>query len=60
MTVSTQAQLVSAVRTALDPSSGPILLEAGLQLATKVCAVDGNGFPSFKVSKKLFIHIDFI
>uniref|UniRef100_A0A6N2N8R9 Uncharacterized protein n=1 Tax=Salix viminalis TaxID=40686 RepID=A0A6N2N8R9_SALVM len=25
-----QAQLVSAVRTALDASSGPILLEAGL------------------------------
>ncbi|PKI75616.1 hypothetical protein CRG98_004017 [Punica granatum] len=31
-----QAQLVSAVRTALDTSSGPILLEAGLQLATKI------------------------
>ncbi|XP_044468488.1 protein SWEETIE isoform X3 [Mangifera indica] len=31
-----QAQLVSAVRTALDASSGPILLEAGLQLATKL------------------------
>jgi len=31
-----QAQLVSAVRTALDTSSGPVLLEAGLQLATKV------------------------
>ncbi|KAJ6738777.1 PROTEIN SWEETIE [Salix koriyanagi] len=31
-----QAQLVSAVRTALDASSGPILLEAGLQLATKI------------------------
>ncbi|KAL9427618.1 hypothetical protein AB3S75_029744 [Citrus x aurantiifolia] len=31
-----QAQLVSAVRTALDSSSGPILLEAGLQLATKI------------------------
>ncbi|KAM3363202.1 protein SWEETIE isoform X1 [Capsicum galapagoense] len=31
-----QAQLVSAVRTALDLSSGPILLEAGLQLATKI------------------------
>ncbi|KAL2241386.1 UNVERIFIED_CONTAM: Protein SWEETIE, partial [Sesamum indicum] len=30
-----QAQLVSAVRSALDSSSGPILLEAGLQLATK-------------------------
>ncbi|KAJ4707111.1 HEAT repeat-containing protein 5B-like [Melia azedarach] len=31
-----QAQLVSAVRTALDTSSGPMLLEAGLQLATKI------------------------
>ncbi|KAM3285916.1 protein SWEETIE isoform X1 [Capsicum chacoense] len=31
-----QAQLISAVRTALDLSSGPILLEAGLQLATKI------------------------
>ncbi|GLT41167.1 hypothetical protein SLA2020_152510 [Shorea laevis] len=31
-----EAQLISAVRTALDTSSGPILLEAGLQLATKV------------------------
>jgi hypothetical protein len=31
-----QAQLVSAIRTALDASSGPILLEAGLQLATKI------------------------
>lgn len=31
-----QAQLVSAVRTALDSSSGPILLEAGLLLASKV------------------------
>ncbi|XP_020536843.1 protein SWEETIE isoform X2 [Jatropha curcas] len=31
-----QAQLISAIRTALDASSGPILLEAGLQLATKI------------------------
>ncbi|OIT22627.1 PREDICTED: HEAT repeat-containing protein 5B [Nicotiana attenuata] len=31
-----QAQLVSAVRTALDSSSGPVLLEVGLQLATKI------------------------
>lgn len=31
-----QAQLVSALRSALDMSSGPILLEAGLQLATKI------------------------
>ncbi|XP_020890238.1 HEAT repeat-containing protein 5B isoform X2 [Arabidopsis lyrata subsp. lyrata] len=31
-----QAQLVSAVRTALDANSGPVLLEAGLQLATKI------------------------
>ncbi|KAI4389310.1 hypothetical protein MLD38_001547 [Melastoma candidum] len=31
-----QAQLVSAVRTALDTSSSPVLLEAGLQLATKI------------------------
>ncbi|XP_048328605.2 protein SWEETIE isoform X2 [Ziziphus jujuba] len=31
-----QAQLVSAIRTALDSSAGPILLEAGLQLATKI------------------------
>nr|GMD55450.1 HEAT repeat-containing protein 5B isoform X2 [Ipomoea batatas] len=31
-----QAQLVSAIRTALDSSSGPVLLEAGLQLATKI------------------------
>ncbi|XVE72050.1 hypothetical protein DITRI_Ditri11bG0007500 [Diplodiscus trichospermus] len=31
-----QAQLISAVRTALDASSGPILLEAGLLLATKI------------------------
>ncbi|PKA52839.1 hypothetical protein AXF42_Ash001820 [Apostasia shenzhenica] len=31
-----QAQLVSAVRSAINTSSGPVLLEAGLQLATKV------------------------
>ncbi|MBA0847683.1 hypothetical protein Goshw_021366 [Gossypium schwendimanii] len=31
-----QAQLISAVRTALDTSSGPILLEEGLLLATKI------------------------
>ncbi|CAK9150708.1 unnamed protein product [Ilex paraguariensis] len=31
-----QAQLVSAVRTALDTSSGPVLLDTGLQLATKI------------------------
>ncbi|KAL4197361.1 hypothetical protein AMTRI_Chr04g187950 [Amborella trichopoda] len=31
-----QAQLVSAVRTALDVSVGPVLLESGLQLATKI------------------------
>ncbi|GFZ18957.1 HEAT repeat-containing protein [Actinidia rufa] len=31
-----QAQLVSAVRTALDTYAGPILLETGLQLATKI------------------------
>ncbi|XP_039034805.1 protein SWEETIE isoform X2 [Hibiscus syriacus] len=31
-----QAQLISAVRTALDTSSGPVLLEAGLLLATKI------------------------
>ncbi|KAJ4884026.1 HEAT repeat-containing protein [Raphanus sativus] len=31
-----QAQLVSAVRTALDANSGPVLLEAGLHLATKI------------------------
>eukprot|EP01018_Ginkgo_biloba_P038967 Gb_38775 [translate_table: standard] len=31
-----QAQLVSAVRTALDTSAGPLLLDAGLQLATKI------------------------
>ncbi|XVF71655.1 hypothetical protein PTKIN_Ptkin12aG0057000 [Pterospermum kingtungense] len=31
-----QAQLISAVRTALDTSSGPILLETGLLLATKI------------------------
>eukprot|EP01018_Ginkgo_biloba_P038974 Gb_38770 [translate_table: standard] len=31
-----QAQLVSAVRTALDTSAGPFLLDAGLQLATKL------------------------
>ncbi|GAB4832302.1 hypothetical protein Ancab_006313 [Ancistrocladus abbreviatus] len=31
-----QAQLVSALRSALAKSSGPILLEAGLQLATKM------------------------
>ncbi|XP_068658237.1 protein SWEETIE isoform X2 [Aristolochia californica] len=31
-----QAQLVSAVRTALNSSSSPLLLEAGLLLATKV------------------------
>lgn len=35
-----QAQLVSAVRTSLDASSGPVLLEAGLQLATKVPSSD--------------------
>ncbi|KAG6716276.1 hypothetical protein I3842_04G041200 [Carya illinoinensis] len=31
-----QAQLLSAVRTSLDTSAGPLLLEAGLQLATKI------------------------
>ncbi|KAJ0962918.1 hypothetical protein J5N97_028040 [Dioscorea zingiberensis] len=31
-----QAQLVSAARAAISPSSGPLLLEAGLQLATKI------------------------
>ncbi|KAL8161118.1 hypothetical protein V2J09_012607 [Rumex salicifolius] len=31
-----QAQLLSALRSALDASAGPILLEAGLQLATKI------------------------
>ncbi|KAK9116093.1 hypothetical protein Sjap_015040 [Stephania japonica] len=31
-----QAQFVSAVRTALSASSGPLLLEAGLHLATKI------------------------
>uniref|UniRef100_A0A803LAT9 HEAT repeat-containing protein n=1 Tax=Chenopodium quinoa TaxID=63459 RepID=A0A803LAT9_CHEQI len=31
-----QAQLVSALRSALNMSSSPILLEAGLQLATKI------------------------
>ncbi|XP_008459469.1 protein SWEETIE isoform X1 [Cucumis melo] len=40
-----QAQLVSAVRSALDASSGPILLEAGLLLATKILTsgiIDGD------------------
>ncbi|XP_023550989.1 protein SWEETIE isoform X2 [Cucurbita pepo subsp. pepo] len=40
-----QAQLVSAVRSALDTSSGPILLEAGLLLATKILTsgiIDGD------------------
>ncbi|TVU08978.1 hypothetical protein EJB05_42408 [Eragrostis curvula] len=31
-----QAQLVSAVRTAISTASGPLLLEAGLELATRV------------------------
>nr|XP_029117887.1 LOW QUALITY PROTEIN: protein SWEETIE [Elaeis guineensis] len=31
-----QAQLVSAVRSSISTSSGPLLLEAGLQLATKI------------------------
>lgn len=31
-----QAQLVSAVRTAISTASSPLLLEAGLELATKV------------------------
>ncbi|XP_009403181.3 protein SWEETIE isoform X2 [Musa acuminata AAA Group] len=31
-----QAQLVSAVRSAISTSSGPLLLEAGLELATKI------------------------
>nr|CAB3470555.1 unnamed protein product [Digitaria exilis] len=31
-----QAQLVSAVRTAINTASGPLLLEAGLELATRV------------------------
>ncbi|CAL5053041.1 unnamed protein product [Urochloa decumbens] len=31
-----QAQLVSAVRTAISTTSGPLLLEAGLELATRV------------------------
>ncbi|KAL5722179.1 hypothetical protein ACHQM5_005729 [Ranunculus cassubicifolius] len=31
-----QAQLVSAVRTSVDTSSSPLLLEAGLHLATKI------------------------
>jgi hypothetical protein len=32
-----QAQLVSAVRMAISTASGPLLLEAGLELATRVC-----------------------
>jgi len=32
-----QAQLVSAVRTAINTASDPLLLEAGLELATRVC-----------------------
>ncbi|AAD10656.1 Unknown protein [Arabidopsis thaliana] len=35
-TILEKAQLLSAVRTALDANSGPVLLEAGLQLATKI------------------------
>lgn len=31
-----QAQLVSAVRSAISTASGPLLLDAGLELATKV------------------------
>ncbi|KAK3132983.1 hypothetical protein QOZ80_6AG0530430 [Eleusine coracana subsp. coracana] len=39
-----QAQLVSAVRTAISTASGPLLLEAGLELATRVmtCSVIGG------------------
>ena len=32
-----QAQLVSAVRMAISTASGPLLLDAGLELATRVC-----------------------
>lgn len=37
---------MSAVRTALDAYSGPVLLEAGLQLATKVSLVSVMFFPT--------------
>lgn len=37
-----QAQLVSAVRTALEPSAGPLLMAVGSRLAARVC--DGFSF----------------
>lgn len=37
---------MSAVRTALDANSGPVLLEAGLQLATKVSMTSFVVLPS--------------
>lgn len=42
-----QAQLVSAVKTAISTTSGPLLLEAGLELATKVKALSLNKSCSF-------------
>ncbi|CAI0547649.1 unnamed protein product [Linum tenue] len=51
-----QAQLVSAVRTALDISSGPILLEAGLQLATKIMTSGILGGDQVAV-KRIFLLI---
>ncbi|KAL2632357.1 hypothetical protein R1flu_017043 [Riccia fluitans] len=36
-----QAQLVSAVRTALDPSAGPLLLAAGSRLAARIITSGG-------------------
>ncbi|CAN0928886.1 Protein SWEETIE [Linum grandiflorum] len=51
-----QAQLVSAVRTALDASSGPILLEAGLQLATKIMTSGILGGDQVAV-KRIFLLI---
>lgn len=44
-----QAQLVSAVRTAISTASGPLLLEAGLELATKVSTENKFLFYPFRV-----------
>lgn len=51
---------MSAVRTALDAYSGPVLLEAGLQLATKVSKASFMVFPSdfvpLRCQIKVFNH----
>ncbi|CAO2817215.1 unnamed protein product [Amaranthus hypochondriacus] len=51
-----QAQLVSALRSALNMSSSPILLEAGLQLATKIL-ISGTIRGDQAAIKRIFLLI---